>query len=44
MAIYLGKVCPKHGTRERFSNDGNCTICMHEYVTDFLQRRSQQGG
>lgn len=37
---YLGAPCPKHETRERYSNDGNCVQCMAEYA----RRHYAKGG
>jgi hypothetical protein len=37
---YDGKVCPKHGTTVRYSNDGACVECMREYREVLATRRS----
>ena len=40
---YEGKPCPKHGTRERYSNDGNCIECMDEYGRRYQAKREAEG-
>lgn len=35
-----GKVCPKHGTTVRYSNDGSCVECMRDYREALVKRRS----
>lgn len=34
-----GKVCPKHGTKVRYSNDGVCVECQREYSAALKARR-----
>ena len=39
---YEGKVCPKHKTRERYSNDGACVLCIEEHSVRFRERKAAE--
>lgn len=37
-----GKLCRKHKTRVRYSNDGSCVECQREYKATLIARRQNK--